>query len=200
MSQQGPNIIELYEAAVQAFRQTLSGVKSDQMSNSTPCSEWNVQKLVNHNLKVTAFTEGALTGNITVNPMEVDGPLPPEGAQEALDTSVAKILELIKAPGALEKELNTPFGTMPGAQFMVNPFGDLLIHQWDLAKGTSQSTTLDGGLVEACYNFLAPNIDGMRNPEGIVEAGGAHIFSAAVSVSQSASLQDKLLGISGRHP
>jgi hypothetical protein len=36
------NTIELYEAAAQMFRQTLSGVTEDQMNNSTPCTEWNV--------------------------------------------------------------------------------------------------------------------------------------------------------------
>ena len=71
MAQQGPNPIELYEAAVQAFRQTLSGVKADQMQGSTPCSEWNVQALITHNIQVAAFVEGLLQENITVNPLDV---------------------------------------------------------------------------------------------------------------------------------
>ena len=100
----------------------------------------------------------------------------------------------------MEKDLNTPFGTMPATQLMVNFFTDLLIHRWDLAKATSQSATLDGGLVEACYNFLAPNMNAMRNPEGNVEMSGMHVFGPDVPVPQSASLQDKLMGITGRQP
>ena len=47
---QGTDPIELYEAAVQGFRQTLSGVKPDQMQGSTPCTKWNVQNLIIHNI------------------------------------------------------------------------------------------------------------------------------------------------------
>jgi len=200
MTQQAPNLIELYEAVAQGFRQTLSGVRSDQMSNSTPCTQWNVQNLINHNIKVAEFTHGILTGNITRNPMDVGGPLPSQGAVQALDAGVSRNLELIKASGALEEEIDTPYGRMPTFQIMVNSFLDLLIHRWDLAKGTGQSTSLDSGLAEAGYNFLAPNIDGMRNPEGNVAVGGTHVFGPAVPVPDSASTQDKLLGISGRQP
>jgi hypothetical protein len=43
MAQQGmPNLIDLYQAASSGFRNTLTGVKADQMGNGTPCSQWNV--------------------------------------------------------------------------------------------------------------------------------------------------------------
>ena len=45
MTQQGPNIIELYEAAVQQMLPTLGAVTADQLTNATPCVEWNVQNL-----------------------------------------------------------------------------------------------------------------------------------------------------------
>ena len=196
MAQQSPNVIELFEAASQGFRETLRGVKTDQMSNATPCTEWNVQALINHNLKVEGFVHGIFAENITVNPMDVAGALPPEGAMEALDSGVKRTLELIKAPGALEKELDTPFGRMSVAQFMFNPFGDLLIHRWDLAKGTGQSTILDGGLVQAYYEGLLPVADNFRGEV----MPGVHIFGPAVSISDKASVQDKLIALSGRHP
>jgi len=196
MAQQMPNVIELYEASAQGFRRTLAGVRPNQMSNPTPCTLWNVQALINHNIKVAGFVEGVLTGNVTVNPMDVAGPLPPEGSVAALDAGVDRVLELIKARGALEKVLNTPFGAMPTAHFMMNPFTDLLVHKWDLAKATGQSTTLDRGLVEVCYNAISPHMDAMRS----AEFGGQHIFGPAVTVPAGASLQDRLIGITGRHP
>ncbi len=195
MAQQ-PNTIELFDAAAKGFRETLRGVKSDQMNNATPCSDWNVQALINHVIKVQGFAQGVLTENITVNPMDVAGPLPPEGVLEALDKGVARTLEVIKAPGALEKELNTPFGPMAGAHFMFNPFTDLLIHQWDLAKGTGQSTTLDSGLVGACFGGLSPVIDNFRGEV----MPDVHVFGPNVAVPDSASAQDKLIGLTGRNP
>ena len=196
MAQQMPNPIELYEAAAQGFRQILSGVRADQMGSTTPCTKWSVQALINHNLKVAGFAQGVIQGNITVNPMDVSGSLPAEGAVAALDAGVARILELAKAPGFLERELNTPYGPMSGGHFLMNPFTDLLIHRWDLAKGTGQNTTLDSGLVQACYNAIAPNMEAFRN----IEFGGDHVFGPEISVPASASMQDKLIGITGRQP
>ena len=196
MAQQMPNPIELYEAAAQGFRQTLSAVKADQMSSSTPCTEWSVQDLINHNIKVTAFAHGVLLENITTNPMEVEGPLPAEGAVAALDAGVARILELVKQSGSAEKHIETPFGHMTRVEFLMAPFLDLLVHRWDLAKGTGQSTTLDSGLVEVCFAAFEPQVDGMRT----MEVGGKHIIGPAVQVAAGASTQDKLIGIMGRNP
>jgi len=188
--------IALYEAAVQGFRQTLSGVKPDQMQGATPCTEWNVQNLIIHNLKVFGFAEGALQENITVNSMEVDGPIPGEDPVKALDDGVAKVLGILKAAGSVDTGISTPFGDMTRGQFMINPTWDLLVHRWDLAKGTGQNTELDQGLVEYVYNMLSPMADGMRE----MEFGGKHIVGARVAVPDSASLQDKLLGAFGRQP
>ena len=111
MAQQMPNPIELYETAAQGFRQTLSGVRADQMNSPTPCSEWNVQSLINHNIKVTWFAQGVLTGNVTVHPQQVGDALPGEGALPALDAGVARVMGLTKAAGFLSDEkIETPFG------------------------------------------------------------------------------------------
>ena len=198
MAQQGmPNPIELYEAAAQGFRATLSGIKSDQMSNATPCSEWNVQAVINHNVLVTGFAYGMLTENITVNPTEVKGPLPAEGAVAALDAGVARILELVKASGSADKQIKTPFGEMTRGQCLMAPFMDLLVHTWDLAKGTGQNTTLESGLVEVCFAAWEPQIGGVRGIEG---GDGHPLIGQAVSVPGNASTQDKLIGMMGRQP
>lgn len=196
MAQQGADPIALYEAAVQGFKQTLSGVRANQMGDSTPCTEWNVQNLILHNIKVAGFVAGALVENVTVNPMEVEGPIPGGDPIKALDDDVAKVLEIIKASGSLDTQINSPFGEMTRGQFLVNPTWDLLMHKWDLAKGTSQNTDLDHGLLEYTFNILSPMADGMRQ----AEFGGKHIVGPEITVSASASLQDRMLGLFGRQP
>ena len=192
MTQSMPNPIELYEAASQGFAHALANVRQDQMIDATPCIEWNVQSLINHNIAVTGFAYGALTENVTVDPFAVSGPLPEEGAVAAFEAGAAKVLQLIKTRGTLEKHLpNSPFGPMTAGEFMMGPFLDLLIHRWDLAKGTQQSTTLDSRLVEACYAAFEPRIEGLRHPG---------IIGPEVEVPLNASTQAKLLGIMGRQP
>ena len=80
---QGPNVIELYEGAVQNMLPTLDAIKADQLTAATPCAEWNVQSLILHNIKTTAFVEGIIRGNNTTDTGDVGGPLPQEGARDA---------------------------------------------------------------------------------------------------------------------
>ncbi len=191
MTQQGPNSIEIYEGAVKYMRDIIAGVRPDQMGSTTPCSEWNVQALINHNIRVSQAFVGMLTGSGGVDPFDVSGPLPPEGAVAAFEGSTGALLAAIKAPGAVDKVVKAPFGEMPGGQLIMIPFADILIHKWDLAKATGQDTSLDSSMADACHALLAPMMEGMRS-------GGN--FGPAVSVPVSASIQDKLLGITGRTP
>ena len=191
MAQQGGNPIELYEAAAQGFRQTLSGVREDQMNSSTPCTEWNVQALITHNLKTQGLAYGGLLENITVNNQEVSDPLPTEGAVAAFDAGVAQVLELIKAPGFLDNQIETPFGPMSRVDFLMIPVEDLVIHKWDLAKATNQDTSMDARLAEVAYEVLAPVVEAYR-PAGY--------YAPEATVPISASIQEKLLALSGRQP
>ena len=192
--QEMPNPIELYEGAVQYMLPILGGVKSEQFGASTPCSEWNVQALINHNLNVAAFLQDRVTQTGALDygsMMTVDGPLPPEGARDAFEAGTSKVLEAIKVAGTLEIVVDTPFGQMPVGQFIMFPFLDIVVHKWDLAKATNQDTSIDGSLAEVCYNVLTPVADDARK-------GGA--FGPEVQVPITASIQDKMLGLSGRQP
>ena len=193
MSQQGPNPIEIYQAAVEKMLPIISGVKADQLSAPTPCSEWNVQGLLNHNIKVAEFTHALITGGATdmAGMFAVGGPLPSEGAASAFQAATSNVLNAIKTPGTADKIVETPFGAMPAGQFLMIPFGDILIHQWDLAKGTNQDTSMDSSMAEACYGVLS---------HGIEQAREGGFFGSDVQVSMTGSIQDKLLGLSGRQP
>jgi uncharacterized protein (TIGR03086 family) len=87
--------------------------------------------------------------------------------------------------------VETPFGAMPGGQFIMVPITDMIVHSWDIAKATGQNTTLDAGLAELGYNVLVNVAEGGR-------ANGA--FGPEVMVPASASFQDRMLGLSGRQP
>ena len=139
MTQAGmPNPIELYEGARDYMIPIIGGAQASQLSGSTPCTEWNVQQLINHNLLVARFFNSILTGGEPVDPFAVGGDLPEEGAQDAFVAGTNKVLEAIKVPGMLEKVVPSPFGEMPAGNLLMMPFGDILIHKWDLAKATGQ--------------------------------------------------------------
>ncbi len=213
--QEMPNPIELYERAVNAMRPLIAGVKPEQLGNPTPCSEWTVQELLNHNINVARVLARVLEGVLTesgaaatpattpsdplgnpqsappVDPMAVSGPLPPEGAAAAFESSTAATLNAVKAPGMVEKVLDTPFGPMPAGDMLLAGFGDVLIHQWDLAKATGQDFALDDSLAAICRQVMGSQMEQGR------QAGA---FGPAVAVPDDSSEGDKLLGFAGRQP
>ena len=172
MAQQGPNVIELYDGAVQQMLPTLGAVKADQFTAATPCTEWNVQNLITHNIKVADYALGLLRGNNTTNPMEVNDPLPAQGARDAFAAGTTRVLDLLKSTSDLNQVIETPFGPMPIANFFMFPTLDIVIHKWDLAKGTGQSTSLDAGLAEACFGALQMGAE-MGRQEGVFGASEA---------------------------
>lgn len=191
MAQQRPNVIELYEGAVQQMLPTLAGIRADQLSASTPCPEWNVQNLITHNIKVADYAYGIFQGNNTTNPMEVGDPLPSQGARDAFAAGTTRVLDLLKSIKDLNQVVETPFGPMPIASFVMFPTLDIIIHKWDLAKGTGQDTSLDAGLSEACFGVMQMGAEMGRQ-------GG--FFGPEIQVPITASIQDRLLGLSGRQP
>ena len=88
---QTPNVIELYEAAVQHMLPTMEAIKAEQLAEATPCSEWNVQALILQIIKTTGFVQGIIRGNNTVDTGDVGGPLPQEGAGEAFVTGAKEV-------------------------------------------------------------------------------------------------------------
>ena len=192
MAQQGPNPIELYEAACKSMLPTMGGISESNSTSATPCSEWNAQSVINHAIAVQHFANNVLTG-AAVDPStmgNVAHPLPPEGAQAALKAITDTTLATLKAID-LEKVVETPFGSMPGKNFIMIPIADMVIHKWDLAKATGQDTSIDSGLAEVCLQAL----------QGALSQGrDAKFFAAEVSVPATASVQDRLIALSGRQP
>ena len=191
MAQQAPNVIELYEAAVQQMLPILAGIRADQLSASTPCTEWNVKNLITHNIQVADWLHATLQGNTTTDAMDVGEPLPSQGAKDAFAAGTNRVLDLFKSIGDLNQVVETPFGPMPIATFAMFPTMDIVIHKWDLAKATGQDTPPDAGLAEACYGCVQMGVE-MGHQAGI--------FGPEITVPMAASIQDKLLALGGRQP
>ena len=188
---QGPNPIELYEAARAQLRSVMTA-SSGQLDSSTPCAEWTVQSVINHAIATQQFAYDVL-GPGTPDPSimgDVDHPLASGGAEAALNSVTDQVLATLKEIN-LEDTIETPFGSMPGGQFIMVPITDMIIHAWDLAKATGQNTTIDSGLAELGYNVIV-NVAPMGRERGA--------FGPEVTIPDSASFQDRMLGLSGRQP
>ena len=63
MTQPKTDPVAVYETAVEQARKIMTGVKPDQMKDSTPCAEWDVAALLDHMTKAQASIGGIIAGS-----------------------------------------------------------------------------------------------------------------------------------------
>lgn len=141
-----------HQRAQDIFVQVLVNVTSDQMSSPTPCSEWDVQALIDHVIVGNQRVVERAGGQVA--------PLP-EGLRAALSVSAKAAQEIFAEPQGLSRTYPLPIGEISGSAFLEIRTSDLLVHAWDLAIATGQATDLDPELAEY---VLAFSMEMMRRP------------------------------------
>ena len=195
--QQTLNLVELYEGTTRHVYNILSRIKQDQADSPTPCTEWDVHDLVNHLVGGAEMAAGCLSGNppnipfgSSISSYTQEGDL--AKLAQVYRELTAKALSVAKSPGALEGKVATPIGKMPGSMFLSACCMDNIIHCWDLAKATGQDTRLDPQAVEVSYQMFVPDAMDQGRPVGFI--------GPLISIPEDATIQDKLIGYSGRQP
>jgi len=160
----------------------VANIRPEQLTAPTPCAELTVQGVLEHMIVgatafATAFRDGV--------PAEPDLGDPLGSFGSALGDLVAAINE----PGALDRTLTTPFGTMDGETFARYVALDGIVHGWDLATATGQRYEPPVELVATidsfARGFLEPRRDG-------------HTFADAVPPAAGASPIEQLANFTGR--
>ena len=174
--------IDIWRVVADKWTDVYERVGDDQWDLQTPCAEWTVRGLVDHNLQWQA-TGGALLGAET-------------GAGDDWETIRQAYAAHLSDPSNLEG--NVPeFGGAPKPDLAAFMIGDLLIHSWDLARSIGADETLPPAAVEATMAGLhhaPPELLRGHNPLGMPMMG------PPVEIADDASLQDRMLAFTGRRP
>jgi len=163
----------------------MSGVSPETLSDATPCSDWNVQQLIDHMVGGADYLQAALAGE----------PPPARTSRTVEDyrRGLERLRTDLRDPGALERTCMSPLGfEWPVGHAVAGTFMDALIHTWDLATATGQDATLEPELVAACIAMFLPDMPERGRASGLV--------GPAVPVRVDASPQDRLLAAMGRRP
>jgi len=119
----------------------IAGVKPDQWSNPTPCTEWDVRQLVSH----------MVSGNLRFAALVRGEPVPAvanDDSPEAFRAAGAALRDSFLQAGALERSYQSPFGLLPGPALVHLRIGEMLAHGWDVARATGQTPDLPSDLAE----------------------------------------------------
>jgi uncharacterized protein (TIGR03086 family) len=182
---------ETLERAFASTRQVLGNVRPDQLSDPSPCQSWTVREVINHVIGGAFWFAGSVNEGKAPPIPDTDFTSGDMGA--TYDDGIKQSVAAFDAPGAMEKMIELPFGTFPGAFFINLATTDAFTHGWDLAKATGQSTDLDPEvatqLLEGARAFIQPAFRG--------EDGKAP-FGPEQQPPPNATAADKLAAFLGR--
>lgn len=179
-----------HDRALDLFAQWVAGVDDEQWDRPTPCSEWDVRALVNHNAAENRWARELMAG-ATVEDVgdryegDVLGGDPVAGFAASADAA----REAFEDDDALERTVHLSFGEVPGGMYLGQRITDLLVHGWDLAVATGQDPRIDEDLARWAWEANEPFRE-------LIAA--APVFDDPVEVPDDADAQTKLLGLLGR--
>lgn len=176
--------------AMELFDAGVDGVKPDDWRRPTPCEDWDVRALVNHVTVEDLWVPPLFAGSTIEQVGErFDGDQLGDDPQPTWARAVAGAREAVSERGAMERTVHLSFGDLPGSEYALQLFADHLVHYWDLAYATGQTTTLPRDLVVAAVEWFSPFEDDYRR---------AGVIGPRPGVAPGAEDQSTLLAMFGR--
>jgi uncharacterized protein (TIGR03086 family) len=172
------------EAALGALQHVLHPISRDELSKSTPCSEYDVVQLTDH-----------LLNSITVLGGAAGAKFPDRDAGDSVERQVIgaarAALDAWHRRG-LDGTVTLAAGELPAA-FAVGILSlELLVHGWDYARATAHPMDVADALAEYVLGLARKVITPERRPT----VG----FADPVAVPDDASALDRLIAFTGRDP
>ena len=171
----------------------IARVRPEQAPLPTPCRSWDVRGLVNHVVdEVHQFARVTSGGNR----QNINGDAIGDDWVGAYRAAAAELLAAWQRPGALDRPHRLPFGEVPATWVVSQQITELVVHAWDIAKATGQSTDLDPELGHLALDWGKENLKPEFRGD---EAAGYHI-GPELPVRGDAPVYDRLAAFGGRDP
>jgi uncharacterized protein (TIGR03086 family) len=178
--------VEQLSRALNAVGQVIAGIRDDQWSAPTPCTDWSVREVIYH-----------LVGINLVFVARLNDQVPPERGTDVLGADPAGAYHesglaaqaAFEQPGVLERIYHSALGTATGAELLHWRIADLLAHGWDLARATGQPAELPEDQAELALAFAHRQLATMPR---------TNRFGPAQPVAGDAPAIDRLAAFLGR--
>lgn len=178
-------------SVVASLQPVLYGVSALEMDKPTPCTDFDVRALASHMLgTIEAMRRvGASEPLDPQDPWGTNGQNIGEHWRDDLGRKLTEFANAWSQPDAWEGDAMD--GAMPKQLIGDMGYVEVMLHGWDLAKGTGQDIEYDDQAVERALEILEQIGDQGRS-------GG--VFGPEVQVADDASPSAKVLAKSGRDP
>jgi uncharacterized protein (TIGR03086 family) len=179
-----PDELASAEAALGVLQHVLHQISRDELSKSTPCSEYDVLQLTDHLLRAITLAGGMAGADLPDR--DTDDSVEQQiigAARPALDAWHRRGL------GGTVTFASNELPATFGASVLTLEF---LVHGWDYAAATGHPMDVAESLAEYTLGLAKKVI----TPQGRATVG----FADPVAVPDDASALDQLIAFTGRHP
>jgi uncharacterized protein (TIGR03086 family) len=184
--------VDVISALEQSHDQTaklVAGLTPAEFDAASPCTGWDVRATLNHLLGATWMFTLVNQGQAAD---EDAGDVIGDDPSLAVAAAAKENLASWRQPGAFEGDRRYFFGTFPATGAAMLNLGEVVVHNWDVAKATGQALAIDSAVGQMLYDWeTSIPLDDFRDH-------GA--FGPEVVVPASASIFDRLVGLLGRQP
>ncbi|HKT00605.1 MAG TPA: TIGR03086 family metal-binding protein [Rugosimonospora sp.] len=186
------DMLSAYTDAVRRNHERVDAIRADQLSDPTPCRDWDVRELLAHLIGGYEMFAAAL-GQPTPPGTSPTGTADLTGRHRSVGEAA---IAAFTAPDALHHTLRLPIGDLPGHMALGLALTDAVVHGWDLATATGQDTTIDDALAAILLTGAEQSITAqMRQPDGAMP-----VFAPPVTISPARPAADRLIAFLGRQP
>lgn len=185
------DLTPIYLQRLEVTADLVRNVKADQLGDGTPCSEFDVRKLVNHIIGGTLMFAKTVTGEMRFDPgAELPDFLAAAGddPRAALDPVVEEAAGVWSEPGVAEK---APEGAPPAKTLLRVALGEAVLHGWDLAKATGQAYEIPEPIATSMLEGMRRMFPAERPPA---------LFGPEIPIADDAPAADRLVAFTGRRP
>jgi uncharacterized protein (TIGR03086 family) len=183
----------LFARAAATALACVSGVRSHQLDDPTPCQEFDVRQLLGHLVAVLDRVAAVGRGADPLALPHVVEDVPDDGWPDAAAAALQAAAQVWADDAVLVRLLRLPFGTLPGAAALASYAGEVTTHAWDLAVATGQSPEWDPDVLTVALAAIHAKLP-------TAERGPQVPFADAVRVASDAPPIDQLVAWQGRDP
>ena len=138
----------LYRAGLSWAHGLIAAIGPEQMTDPTPCEEFDVRTLVGHLVatvdRARVIGSGGDPGTVEV---VVTG-LPDDGWADAYAAAIDQMWPVWQSDDSLETIVTAPWGQVPGRNAVWGYLRETVVHGWDLAVATGQDPEADPAVVQ----------------------------------------------------
>lgn len=186
----GQDVLRALDRSLDVTGAVVAGVEPGQWRNPTPCTELDVRGVLNHlvgsNLRFAAILTGT-SGPDRAADVLGDDPV------AAYQDAARRLRDAFAQPDVLTTVYEAPFGTAPGSWMAMVRVIEVLVHGWDIAKGTGQHADFPDDIAERALEESRPQL--ITRP-----AGPGAAFAPEVEIVGDAPAIDRLAAFLGRRP